>query len=152
MAGRKQRRTARHLADRVAKKRPQNSPWVGIFWLVNGALLIDKTPLSEAESYGNCLNHPRGHVEVWRQYQQGGKVPLDMEYEKEPRGRVMFYMLTESFTSLADACILKRKSLIAKIKKVLHLPKRIIVDADPHYKCFRCLWGKQTDKHEGWEP
>jgi len=32
---------------------------VGIFWLLNGKLLIDSTPLDEAERYGDFLTHPR---------------------------------------------------------------------------------------------
>jgi len=34
---------------------------VGIFWLANGKLLIDSTPLDEAERYGDFVTHPRGH-------------------------------------------------------------------------------------------
>ena len=32
------------------------TPEVGIFWLINGKLLIDSTPLSESEPYGTHQN------------------------------------------------------------------------------------------------
>ena len=44
------------------------SQHVGIFWEVphGGAtiLVTDSVPLAEAEVYGDCLTHPRGHYEV----------------------------------------------------------------------------------------
>jgi hypothetical protein len=47
--------------DQTTKKEPS----VGIFWLVGGSLIIDSTPLSEAEQYGDHLTQPRSHLEVW---------------------------------------------------------------------------------------
>lgn len=43
---------------------------VGIVWGVREgsgplALVLDRTPLVAAESYGDRLTHPRGHHEVW---------------------------------------------------------------------------------------
>jgi hypothetical protein len=110
---------------------------VGIFWVVNGKSLIDSTPLSEAEPYGDYLTHPRGHAEVWEQYQQTGAVPSDIEYEEFPRGRVMFDTRTKRFTLLADHCILKEKILVRKIMQAVHLPRNTELGADAHYRCSR---------------
>jgi hypothetical protein len=119
---------------------------VGVFWLVGRILLIDKTPLAEAESYGNHLTNPRNHSGVWEQWQKMGKVPGELEYDYAPRGRVTFDTTTEEYTILADQCILKRKLLIAKIKTRLNLPKSTRVSSDSHYRCFKCLYG--TDDEE----
>jgi hypothetical protein len=35
-------------------------PRVGIFWLLDGKVIIDSTPLSMAEPYGTALTHPTG--------------------------------------------------------------------------------------------
>ena len=51
-------------------QRRKKEPRVGIFWLVDGKPLIDVAPLSEAEPYGDHLTHPRGHPEVWEQWQR----------------------------------------------------------------------------------
>ena len=116
---------------------------LGIFWLVNGKLLIDSVPLSECEQYGDHLNYPGSHIRVWELWQQVGKAPVESEYEEFPRGRVMY---GTTFTLLADRCILKRKDLIATIKDELHLPKKTMLGTDPHYRCFTCLHG--TDDEE----
>jgi hypothetical protein len=146
VAGRKRRRLTRNVADRVARKQPQDERCVGIFWLVGGILLIDKTPLSEAEPYGNCLTHPAGHVQVWKEYQREGKVPLEMEYEEQPRGRVLFDTVINRFSILADVCILKRKRLITKIMAELNLPTTTRAGADSHYRCSACLYGTSEEE------
>jgi hypothetical protein len=116
---------------------------VGIFWLINTNLLIDGTPLSEAEQYGDFLTHPRGHAEVWERYQRNGTVPPETEYEEAPRGRVMYNTKTCQFTLLADRCILKKKALVTQIKKEMCLPKNTEVGGDPHYRCSNCLRGEE---------
>src|ERR1039458_6514089 len=111
---------------------------VGIFWVVNGEMLIDSTPLSEAEPYGDHLTHPRGHAEVWEAFQQSGTVPPDVEYEEPPRGRVMFNTKTQRFTLLAHRCIFREKSVVRKIMSALHLPRNTQLDEDSHYRCSSC--------------
>jgi len=112
---------------------------VGIFWLLNGKLLIDSTPLDEAERYGDFLTHPRGHAEVWEDYQRNGTVFPETEYEEPPRGRVMYSTKTRLFTLLADRCILKRMALVTQIKEEMHLPKDTKIGGDSHYRCSTCL-------------
>jgi len=121
-------------------------PRLGIFWLVNGKLLIDSRPLSECEHYGDHLNYPGSHIEVWEKWKHVGKAPAESEYEEYARGRVMYDTKTKRFTLLADRCILKRKDLIAEIKKQLSLPKQTSLGTDPHYRCFHCLHGDHDDE------
>lgn len=111
---------------------------LGIFWLVDGKLLIDSAPLSECEQYGDHLNYPGSHIDVWERWKHIGRAPAESEYEEFPRGRVMY---GTTFTLLADRCILKRKDVIATIKDELHLPKKTMLGTDPHYRCFHCLHG-----------
>ena len=112
---------------------------VGIFWLVNAKLLIDSTPLDEAERYGDFVTHPRGHAEVWEEYQRNGTVFPETEYEELPHGRVMYNTKTRLFTLLADRCILKRMALVTQIKEEMHLPKDTKIGGDSHYRCSTCL-------------
>ncbi len=128
------------------KNKSKTEARLGIFWLVNGRLLIDSAPVSECERYGDHLNYPGSHIRVWERWQQIGKAPVESEYEECARGRVMCDMKTKRFTLLADRCILKRKDLIAEIKKQLCLPKQTSLGTDPHYSCFHCLHGNADDE------
>jgi hypothetical protein len=107
--------------------------------VVRGKLLIDSTSLGQAEAYGDNLTHPRGHIEVWEQFQQKGLVFPEMEYEEHPRGRVMFNTKTQRFLLLADRCILRDKSIVSKIMSELKLSKGTETGTDEHYRCPTCL-------------
>jgi len=126
--------------------KPITEPRLGIFWLVDGKLLIDSAPLSECEEYGDHLNYPRSHIDVWEQWKQAGDAPAETEYEEFGRGRVLCDRQGGNFTLLADTHILKRRRLIATIKAELHLPKQIALGTDPHYRCFTCLHGNEDDE------
>lgn len=132
-------------SGRKKNAKPVSEPRLGIFWLVNGRLLlIDSARLIECEQYGDHLNYPGSHNRVWERLQHAGRAPAESEYEEHARGRVM-YSARSGFTLLADRCILKRKDLIAAIKKQLCLPRQTSVGTDPHYRCFTCLHGSDDE-------
>ncbi len=116
---------------------------VGIFWLVGDRLILDTSPLSEAEPFGDCLGHKTSHIDYWMAQQLLGTVPHDIEYEEPPRGRVVFNRKTQRFALNADRCILKRKSVIDRILNAMRLPtNQTDVGTDGHfghYRCFKCL-------------
>lgn len=134
----------------MTKKNSDRAPHLGIFWLVDGKLIIDSSALSESEPYGDHLTHPRSHIDVWAEFERSGRVPRGSEYDGYPRGRVMHHPASGEFTIFADICILKHKGLITQIKKALHLRKKVKTGTDPHYRCPLCLRGKQINEDEDW--
>jgi hypothetical protein len=72
-----------------------------------------------------------------------GEVRRGSAYEESPRGRVNFNSKTQRFNLFADACILRRKNVVAKLMLLMHLPDDTALSADEHYRCFRCLAGKR---------
>ena len=133
--------------DAGKKSNPKAEARLGIFWLVKGSkLLIDSTPLSECETYGDHLNYPGSHIRVWERWQRIGDAPAESLYEEYPRGRVIANVKTNTFTLLADKCILARNEIINRIKKELHLPKQTSLGKDPHYRCSTCLYGNALDE------
>ena len=133
------------------KQKPRKSsdtvsePQVGIFWLVGNNLLLDTTPLSQAEDYGDFKIHSGNHISVWEKFRVAKNVPAEMEYEEAPRGRVLFDVKNRRFGLLADRCILRRKEIVAKIKRQMHLPKDTSERTDSHYRCFSCLQHTSTE-------
>jgi hypothetical protein len=116
------------------------APNVGIVFLVSNQLLIDRTPVSDRESYGDFSIHERGHDAFWEMLRRTRVVPQDSEYDDYPRGRVAYNTRTEKYSFFLDTCILKNKSVVKKIIAELNLPtRRTETDTDSHYKCFRCL-------------
>jgi len=120
---------------RVADRR------VGIFWLLeDGRLLLDSTALAEAEHYGDCITHPRSHIDTWAELQRCGVVRTDVEYEEPPRGRVVYDADKDRFVIYADRCILRRKKSLRQIMRELNLPQnQTETSSDLHYRCLQCV-------------
>ncbi|RVU14215.1 hypothetical protein EOE48_24220 [Methylobacterium oryzihabitans] len=123
-------------------------PSVGIFWGVpdggRTVLVTDHTPLTEAEVYGDCLTHPRGHHEVWEAWRKLGATALrrcglppaivSHEYEAFPRGRVVYMREPALFTLYADRR-LQRPETIADILQLFGLNGQThTVRSDAHYR------------------
>ena len=124
-------------------------PGVGIVWGVRdraGPLLLvtDRTPLAEAEPYGDFLTHPGGHHDVWEGWRRLGPVGLARrglpafiawhEYEHFPRGRVVFDTTTDRFTFYADRK-LQAPCVLREVMRVFGInPAQCAVRSDPHYQ------------------
>jgi hypothetical protein len=119
------------------------TPMVGIFWLVGKRLVIDKTPLSEAGKYGDFAIYEGDHVTLWAELERRGEVPRDTPYEEYPRGRANYNTKTKRFTFFADPCILRKKSVVKNLFRLMCLPDDTALSTDGHYRCFRCLAGRQ---------
>lgn len=124
-------------------------PHVGIFWFVpdqsgNAVLLTDRTPLPEAEPYGDCLTHARGHYEHWSELARADSskrrlptAPARFEYEEFPRGRVVYRVPDSRFTIFADRKLFARP-FIDRIIAAFGLPADACdVRPDAHYRSSR---------------
>lgn len=118
----------------------KREPMVGIFWLINGKLILDGVPVSSAERYGAVLGYPTGHVDYWAKLQRDGVVPVEVEYEEHPRGRVLYHAEKEEFVLLADKCILLHKKAVCEVRRAFSLPDSTVPETDCHYRCYRCLY------------
>ena len=88
------------------------SPSVGIFWRVDGVLVVDRSTLEEAETYGDCITHAAGHHERWEAWQALGTARLaamgfpdqvaSTEYDQWPRGRIVYETPPRRFVLYAD--------------------------------------------------
>lgn len=107
-------------------------------------LVSDRTPLAEAEAYGECLTHPRGHHEVWEVWRRLGATVLrrrglppiiaSHEYEAFPRGRVVYMRGPALFTLYADRR-LQRPNTIDELVHVFGLSAmKHAVRSDAHYR------------------
>ena len=122
---------------------------MGIFWgLRDGKgprrIVIDSTPLVEAEPYGDFLTHPRGHYEVWEDWRRLGPAGLARhglptiiawhEYEYFPRGRVVYDTHSSRFTIYADPK-LQAPGLRCRLLAAFNLDLVLCdVRSDPHYR------------------
>jgi hypothetical protein len=120
------------------------APAVGIFWRVNGVLVIDRSTLDEAERYGDCLTHAAGHYQRWLEWQALGTARLAAigypdritwtEYDQWPRGRIVYETPTRRFVLYADRR-LQKPDLIDALKTAFGLnDAEVIIRSDSHYR------------------
>ncbi|MDR0458003.1 MAG: hypothetical protein LBH10_03100 [Burkholderiaceae bacterium] len=122
---------------------------VGIFWGIPSAgngwtLLADAAPLAAAEPYGDFLDHPRGHYELWEHWKaQGAAAPLEIsvaqaiarhEYEDFPRGRIVFDVKNRRFIVYADRRLQQEGTLAAIARQFGLKPGTFVVRSDSHYR------------------
>lgn len=119
-------------------------PAVGIFWRVDGILVIDRSPLEEAEPYGDCRTHAAGHYERWQEWQALGVPSLraigypksiaTTEYDDWPRGRIVYEVVPQRFVLYADRR-LQKPEIIAALKRAFGLgDAEVFVRSDLHYR------------------
>ncbi len=120
------------------------APAVGIFWLVNGVLVFDRSLFAEAERYGDCLTHGAGHYERWEAWRRLGTARLiaanfpetiaTTEYDQWPRGRIVYEPPARRFVIYADKRFVKF-GLIDAVKILFGLHRyTALVRADSHYR------------------
>jgi hypothetical protein len=117
---------------------------VGIFWRVNGVLVIDRSTLDEAEPYGDCIGHAAGHHERWEEWQALGAAGLaangypdriaSTEYDQWPRGRIVYETQAQRFVLYADRR-LQKPHVVDALKTAFGLSEaKVIVRNDSHYR------------------
>jgi hypothetical protein len=117
---------------------------VGIFWRVAGVLLVDRSTLDEAETYGDCITHAAGHYERWEEWRAlGGARLVSMgyperivltEYDDWPRGCIVYETVARRFVIYADRR-LQAPDTINAITVALGVGgAEVIVKSDLHYR------------------
>jgi hypothetical protein len=119
--------------------RQARAPKVGVFFVVGPKLWVAGIPWAENLSVAGFRTYAVGHPDLWKQLQEAGAVPCDLEYDETARGRVNYEDASGRFTLFADKCIIRNKRLVSKIMNELSLPKNTGVLPDDHYRCPRCL-------------
>ena len=133
-----------HSAENIVGKMDPE-PMVGIFWLFKGELIFDVTPVSSAEPYGDCVGHANSHIAFWTSLQDAGVIPLDVEYEEPPRGRVVHHVRTHKYFIYTDKCIRDKPAVVRKIFREFSLPTdSAVITSDGHYRCRTCLFQDET--------
>jgi hypothetical protein len=119
--------------------RPSAAPQVGIFYVIEGAVYLDCTPMLEAEDYGEFKTHPNGHVEFWPGLVRRLNIWPPWSYDYYPRGRVNYAKMEGRYRLYLDACLLKDPTMVQSIIQRLHLADQAVeILTDEHYQCAVC--------------
>lgn len=103
---------------------------VNLFFFVNGKFLVHKCENEQAEKYGDFLNYPQSHMEIWDKYYQK-KYHVDFDFY--PRGRVVYNIKEDCYYIYHDKCINDLSEILKDYKDF-----NFKITQDFHYQCKKC--------------
>lgn len=130
----------------IRQSSDENSPKVGIFWLIPVKIIDEEEVLLYAEQALFNASHVDmfydatfEHYVIWDTVQMMFPVLKNAEYEKYPRGRITFvaknYPQDGIFKLMADMKILRQKECLQKIKQIFNTGDfKVEVLRDAHYR------------------
>ena len=104
---------------------------VGIFFVAKGKLLLHTCSVDEGLPYGDFINYPKSHDEVWeRRYQH--RYHVDFDYF--PRGRIVFNCVMNAYMIFYDTCVAEITHELSQRYAKLDVK----CSHDEHYQCHEC--------------
>lgn len=110
---------------------------VGIYFVVDGTILLDTVPVERGNSYGDSLNFG-GHFDYWSALTASNAVEQrfkDHAHDYFPRGRVVYFKTPNIYRMYADRCLTPDE--LDRIALVFDLPGYQIAH-DHGYQCSGC--------------
>ena len=107
---------------------------VGLYFVVKGELLLHACTLAEGEHYGDFINFPESHDDVWRQ-RYYRKYRVDFDYF--PRGRIIYNSVENRYLIYYDKCIRAEAEALA----ARYPEGKCTIGLDEHYRCRKCSRG-----------
>lgn len=112
---------------------------VGMFWCIEGTVVGEAVLLSEAEPYGDALQHG-GHYDFWSALKPQTEMDRRFKshsYDYYPRGRVVYFQTRQQFRMYVDGCLSDGdREAVVNFFGLAGTPLEI--ERDEHYQCARC--------------
>ena len=110
--------------------------YVGLFFFIEGNFVFSGCPLNEADTYGDFLIYPEGHLEAWdsveslNSFEDGRKV----DYDYYPRGRIVYRKTDDTFIIYYDKCVEGALDRLTRAYEGCNVK----TETDEHYCCHAC--------------
>lgn len=111
---------------------------IGIFFVVDGALISDTLSVEQCQQYGDHAEHG-AHYDYWSKLEPTTVIESAFKshaYDYYPRGRVVFDVKHHQVRLYADHCI--DAAILSAISTAFELPNNTRISYDEHYQCHRC--------------
>ena len=103
----------------------------GLFFFVDGNLLLHRCSIKDSEPYGAFLNYPHSHYDIWGKYYEN-KYQVDFDYY--PRGRIVYRKTDDTYLIYYDKCM--ENNLDALLEHCQDVCYEL--HYDEHYQCHQC--------------
>jgi len=104
---------------------------VCLFFCVNGQFLVHGCELADAEPYGDFLNYPYSHHDIWN---KNYRRQYGVDFDYYPRGRVVYRKSDDTYLIYHDRCV---EPFIESVAE-RYVGKNVVITYDEHYQCHLC--------------
>jgi hypothetical protein len=112
---------------------------IGIFYMINGRIVVESVPVEETKSVGAVRSCPREHYEFWSELQKKDPDLRDLDCYALPRGQVRYDDKKKKFEVVADRHILEKDKALARIIQEFGLEEsEVEFQEDGNYRCSTC--------------
>lgn len=113
----------------------EHKPKVGIWWFWQDRLLKSSVPCSEGVGFDRHINGPHDHYSFWPRVQARHSELKGLEYDRVPRGRVIYDAAAEQFYCYTNCALTHSARLRRLVVEGFGLdPRRTVFRQDDHYE------------------
>jgi hypothetical protein len=115
-------------------------PRVGIFFFVDGEIIMDAVPVEKGERRGDAIQHGN-HYEFWKSLEPTNSYEEKFKaghVDRYPRGRVDYFPSKNQFCIYYDPCLELNVEIIVVSEKFDLEGVDIELENAENYKCANC--------------
>jgi len=131
-------RLERHLRERwqrIQRWREAGTPEVGLFYMIDGELWIESTPVPEARSLREVIIQPGTHRSYWANLRRMIRALEGVPHTCYPHGRVVFVKATGQYHLYLGPELLTHEHLIRQVMEAMSLTApQTEVRLAPHFR------------------
>lgn len=111
-------------------------PVLGVFWLHKGKVYGDEDILqgNKVVTYGDYMQLNCDHFVIWNHYAPMMGLSHRIEYDRVPRGRVLFHIPTHHYIVIGSKAIVEDEANKNIVLKYFGLPGNTEFRGDIHYQ------------------
>lgn len=112
---------------------------IGIFFFIDGKVMIDAVPVEMGKSVGDAIQYGN-HYAFWKDLEPKTSTERSFKewpYYTFPRGKVVYQPVNGIFLIYADAC-LNHEDLALVIRHFGNESSTVQIENDEHYQCAKC--------------
>lgn len=114
-------------------------PRIGIFWDVDGELVSEAIPVTDAPLTNGIRDSDANHHYFWKQWTRKKSRFRSYSYDHFPRGRIVYREADQIFVIFGDRCLIANEQFAKQLQETFGLPpEQCEVKSDFHYQCRRC--------------
>ena len=108
---------------------------LSVFWFHNDKFYGEDAVLDSNKviAFGDYMQIDADHYLIWDKYRKEMKLPSYVEYDRIPRGRILFHIPTHHFIVIGSKSIVSDLNVQEKLLRWFGLPTNTEFRWDEHY-------------------